>query len=159
MSPHMGPVVNGGREVQVTINVDTTKLMDALRSVWEAMTEAVKPVVAAFQTIGQAFARYNASTPEAKALRELDAALDWSEHHLEQVLLEVRHDLLRGVSWRCQRERMWAALTWGLTEADALERAAYVMRRRFPLDLTEDEAAQVAVAILEGYVSRPAAWR
>lgn len=144
--------------VQVNLSADVERFVAGIRLAWDGIVEAMRPIVLAFQQIGQTFARYQVSTPEAKALRELDNALDWSEHHLQVVVATLRHDLLAGASAFAMREQMWAALTWGLTERDVMARCRYVMRSRFVLNLTEQQAAQVAVAILEGYVSRPAAW-
>ena len=144
--------------VQVNLSADVERFTAGIRLAWDAIVEAARPVILAFQQIGQTFARYQVSTPEAKALRELDNALDWSEHHLEVVLATTRHDLLAGASAFAMREQMWAGLTWGLTEQDVMARCRYVMRSRFVLNLTATEAAQVAVAILTAYASRPAAW-
>jgi hypothetical protein len=51
-------------------------------------------------------------------------------------------------------EPMRAALDLGITREGALERAGRVIALRFQRDLTLEQAAQVAVAILEGYASR-----
>lgn len=140
--------------LEVTLAANLEAFTTAVRGVAMSVREAFLP---AFER----FARWvsNSTTPEQRASLYLSAGLAGAEAEYREALNEVRHDLLRGVTWYCTRERMWAALTWGLTEQDALDRAAYMMRQRFLLDWTADEAAQIAVAILEGYSSRPEAWR
>lgn len=89
----------------------------------------------------------------AQAVTEWDRALDDAEGIYSDALDDLR------TSWHqweryAMTERMHAALDLGLTREGALERAGRVIALRFQRDLTLEQAAQVAVAILEGYASR-----
>lgn len=146
--------------INATLQGDVERFAAAMRLLGEAILEAARPAVATIAELGRRYARYLLNpTPQEVAQRHLDHGLDAAEREYQLQLVMARDDLLRGASWYAQRERTWAALTWGITEQDALDRAADVMRRSFQLGLTQLQAARVAVAILEGYSSRPAAWR
>lgn len=100
--------------------------------------------------------RWNALDPQARrALTIVHDAVDDAEGIYQDAVTDLRYDLLGSLGQYTMRLRMWAASGYGVTEQQAMAEAAAQFRLRHVLGLTRDQAASVAVAILDGYASRP----
>lgn len=128
---------------------------DGLRPYLERVLGIVKAAWAAYRDTVLARQRELAAMPSglAQAVTEWDRALDDAEAIYADAVEDWRAEVYR---WElfAQQERMRAALDLGLTREGALVRAGRVIALRFQHDLTLEQAAQVAVGILEGYASR-----
>lgn len=131
-------------------------LAEALRPYVERVVAVVKASWEAYQSMVLARQRELAAMPPglAQAVTQWDRALDDAEATYREALGAATDEWHR---WKryAMEERMHAALDLGMTREDALIRAGRVIALRSQRDLTLEQAAQVAVAILEGYASRP----
>lgn len=161
------------RDVRVTLDStvpegdDFQRFADAVRALGQAFVDAFTPAVRTLAAwmdsvlgsitpeMRERQRRWNALDPAAKrALTIVHDAVDDADATYQDALADLRRDLLGSYGGFVMRESMWAQAAYGVTEQDVLARCAEVFRLRFMLNLTEDEAASVAVAILGGYTRR-----
>ena len=138
-----------------TVGADVDRFVGALRqlgqAIVQAVTEVAVPMVRALSTF---YARYLANpTPEQRAQRELDSALDYVEQVMDESVAEFRH-WARRLGQKSMEARVWAQLTPGLTWEDVSGRCTFVLAHRWELDWSEAEARELVMAYLEGWSRR-----